>query len=134
MVTTKDPVTGIEHEIHSKEGMEEAIMNANRVKYHQTENYCPFLESPLVEDFGACGDGPAMKQAMNGTYKVLSEVDQFTKDYIEVCQQNQSIIDTPCPLTRTSYSYRKSWEKMKECTASRELHFGHFKVQSRMLG
>ena len=102
VVTTKDPVTGIEHEIHSKEGMEEAIMNANRVKYHQTENYCPFLESPLVEDFGACGDGPAMKQAMNGTYKVLSEVDQFTKDYIEVCQQNQSIIDTPCPLTRTS--------------------------------
>ena len=103
-------------------------MNANRVKYHQTEEYCPFLQEPLISDFGPLAERPATDQALNGQYIVPPQVDQYTRDFIHVCAQPRTVRDSPCKMERSAKVFQDSWKKMNERTSSRQVHFGHFKA------
>jgi len=115
--------------ITKKEDMEKAIIQENIHKYHQTETTCPFMKTPLDNHFGEYGEGPETETVLNGTYNPPSSISEHTKDYLELCKlpKGKLIIN---PLTRSLDYYNDSWKKMKERTASRELHFGHFKSAS----
>ena len=113
-------------DITEKEAMEEEIIKENRKKYHQTENTCPFLHSPLVDDFGMYGELEAAHKVSNGEYEIPEHIDEYTKDYLKVCSSTN--LDVVTSLTRSPIDYKNSWKKMKEKTSSRQLHFGHFKA------
>ena len=106
--------------------MEKEIIRENKSKYHQTEDTCPFMQDPLMNHFGEYGQGPATEQLLEGTYITPQGISEQTRDYLELCRlpQGEFFIN---PLTRSFDYFNHSWKKMREKTASRELHFGHFK-------
>jgi hypothetical protein len=107
-----------------KKDIELAIIDKNKQKYHQTEGYCPFLQEPLLSDFGLYREGPATDQVLKGTYSCPDTVDDYTKDYIKLCKSS-----TPqTNLKRTAEDFRSGWKKTDEITSSRHLHFRHFKA------
>lgn len=118
-------IDGTTSDILDKEAIEEAIIDANRQKYHQTEQSCPFFSKELRSDFGDFGEGPAMQAVLEGTYKISPSIDQYTADYIMACQ---SLPRKPAPFLRSPLDFKNSWKKMNEKTSSRRLHFGHFKA------
>ena len=122
-VTDED---GNKIDITVKEQMEKAIIEENRLKYHQTEQTCPFLHSPLVDDLGQCAEGPRFTDVLNGTYEPPPSVDTYTKDFFEVCKRNEG--DPTTQIPRSVHDFKESWIKMDEKTSSRRLHFGHFKA------
>ena len=107
--------------------MEDAIIPINREKFHQSEATCPFLQEPLVTDFGFYGEGPRMEDFWQGNYVVPTSVDEVTREYINICQSTQQPT-TNSAIQRSAIEFRDSWKKMLEKTASRQLHFGHFKA------
>ncbi len=126
-VNVKNPDGSITS-VSKKEDLERAIINENIKKYHQCEN-TPFFKEPLVSDFGRFGEGPCTKQVAEGTYEIPPNVDSVTADFIRECKQSPEIQqEGEFPLPRSPEDYRQYWRKMKEKTASRELHFGHFKA------
>jgi hypothetical protein len=130
-VEVKDQKGKIE-QITDRHQMEAAIINENRKKYHQTENSCPFHSEPLKSHFGNYGEGPQSEAVAKGTYKPSPSLDEYTSAYIKVCAQDQDIKDKgTANFHRTQEEYEKSWSVMKEKTASRQLHFGHFKAGIR---
>ena len=113
--------------ISDKIQMEKAIINENKSKYHQTEDSCPFMDLPLSQHFGEMGIGPMTEQLLKGEYKVPSSVTPQTKEYLELCRLPSEELYIN-PMTRSLEYFQKSWRKMKERTASRSIHFGHFKA------
>ena len=81
---------GVIRDIVDQVEMEQAIIDSNRIKYHQCEQSCPFLQPPLVQDFGFCGEGPQMENFMQGTYTIPEDIDEYTRDYIQVCMNSTS--------------------------------------------
>ena len=120
---------GITTDITEQTAMEEAIIPINREKFHQCEQTCPFLLEPLVTDFGYHGEGDKMKCFREGNYAPPETLDPITKEYINVCQSTQPT--TALSSNRTALDYKNSWNKMKEKTSSRSLHFGHFKASCK---
>ena len=113
--------------ISEKLQMEKAIIAENKHKYHQTEATCPFMQEPLLHDFGELGIGPCTQEVLDGTYDPPSSVSEQTKAYIEMCKlpTEEMIVN---PLTRSLEYFCDSWRAMKERTSSRTIHFGHFKA------
>jgi hypothetical protein len=93
-------------------------------KYHQTENYCPFLKEPLLSDFGQYGEGPGTEQVLNGNYTCHESIDEYTKDYIRLCKRSNK----HTKLGRSAEEFKQGWKKIDEKTSSRHLQFGHFKA------
>jgi hypothetical protein len=115
---------GNSKELSNKTEIEEAIIEENRHKYHQTERYCPFLQEPLLSDFGLFGEGPGTTQVLNGTYECQESIDEYTRDYIKLCK----LSSTQTKLDRSAQEFKQGWRKIDEKTSSRHLHFGHFKA------
>lgn len=113
--------------ITDKYHMEKAIINENKDKYHQTEQSCPFMHSPLRQHFGDKGLGPYTEDVLKGNYSIPDTVSEYTKDFLELCKlpEGELIVN---PMTRSLDYFCQSWKKMKERTSSRGLHFGHYKA------
>ena len=112
----------IEH--NTKEALESCIRISNKKKYHQTEEHCPLLQSPLIQELGIMGEGPAIQEILQGKYEIPNTIDQYTKAFIETCQPPPK---EKSKMTRSPQSFSQSWKKMKEKTSSGELHFRLFK-------
>ena len=124
-VTVKDE-NGNDKDIIEKREIEDAIMEENCKKYHQTEDTCPFIKnSTLLQQFGLFGEGPASKLVFDGTYTPPPTTDPYTTAYLSTCQHPNIPQAT---FDRTCSDYKKSWEIIDERISSRELHFGHFKA------
>ncbi len=117
---------GTKTDLTEKREIEEALIRENRQKYHQTENTNPFFREPLRSDLGDLADGPRVQDVIQGTYQPQGEIDEYTRDFLEVCKQKHTIPNTN--LHRSPAVFRDSWKKMDERTGSRALHFGHFKA------
>ena len=124
MITKKDGTKSI---VTDKRKMETAIINKNRKKYHQTENSCPFMCSPLKDEFGHLGIGPSTDAVLQGDYTPSHSLSAQTQQYIQLCKlpQEELLIN---PLTKSLDYFIKSWKRMRERTTSRGNHFGHYKA------
>ena len=119
---------GHPRDIVDRETMENTIIPTNREKFHQCENSCPFLQDPLLQDFGFHGEKEGYNRFLNNEYIVPPSVDETTAEFINLCQghpRNNSI------MQRSAMDFSESWKKMNERTSSRQLHFGHFKACSK---
>ena len=61
--------------------MEKAIIDENESKYHQTQD-TPFMQAPLLQDFGYLGLGPHADAVIQGTYHPHPDVDLYMKKFI----------------------------------------------------
>ncbi len=128
-VTVTDE-NGVKQDLVQKEQIEEAIMNENCRKYHQSETSCPFLfDDNLRKDFGNMGEGPATTKVFEGTYSPDYPIDEHTRAFLDTCKYPDNV--PAAQLNRTVEEYKTSWEKMNERISSRQLHFGHFKAATR---
>ena len=123
-VTVKNP-DGTRKDITDKIQMQEAINLENKIKMHQTEATCPFKQKPLREHFGDVGHGKSTEEVMDGSFQCPDMVSDATKEYLQQCQLNP---DTMTQIPRSVEDFKQSWEKAKEATSSRSIHFGHFKA------
>ena len=129
--TVKIHVTenGTTKEITKKLEMESYIIKENKSKFHQTEGRCPLLYSRLYRDLGAMGDGPEVPNVLNGTYIPPPGTSDTTVRWLK----SLAVKDSHDADTRiTSWQdFQSGWDKVKEQTASGELHMGHFKAGAR---
>ena len=58
----------VEEECITPDAITDALLEANESKYHQCDA-SPFLQQPLLDDFGFLGDTPAAEAVLNGTYQ-----------------------------------------------------------------
>ena len=114
--------SGQKVEITEKDQMEKEIIKENVKKYHQCEDTCPFLQSPLKELFGSYGETPAASKVMEGSLQVPENNNDLTQLFINKCKRKSATTK----MNRSVADYKKSWETMKEKTGSHGLHFGHF--------
>ena len=121
VVTNPD---GSTEEITDEDKMVQAIIEENVKKYHQCENTCPFLLEPLAQHFGAFGETAATDRVLSGTFSAPSTNNDLTQLFLDVC----SSTNTPTTMERTVKQFKDSWRKMRENTASHDIHFGHFKA------
>ena len=119
-------VDGKIKEISNQEGIEKAIIKENKKKYHQTEGVCPFLREPLRQIFGDYGETDQVQSLLEGRIERINGVDNYTQDFLEVCKLKEGKETTS--LERTPLMFKEAWQKAKERTSSRRLHFGHFKA------
>ena len=127
MSTTSVIVTnpdGSTVEITDKDKIEQAIIQENINKYHQCEEMCPLLISPLCEIFGAFGETEYTESVLQGSFQAPTSTDPMTQLFLEQCKTSQ----TPTLIQRSVAQFKDSWLKMKEATSSHDLHFGHFKA------
>ena len=125
LATTSVIVTlpgGLKAEITDKEGMVRAIIKENKQKYHQCEDSCPFLQYPLIEEFGAYGNTENIEKVLKGEYECPPDTDEFTKLFITLCKQQAHTTS----MKRSVKQFKHSWKKMKEKTGTHDIHFGHF--------
>ena len=114
-------------EITTKEELEQALLHENEWKYHQTEGFSQLLSGPLLDDIGLLGEGPHVKNILNGSYVVPEGTNPGTKLYL-------AAMAVPTGLNRarkefTLEDFKLGWKKMKERTSSHGMaHFGHYKA------
>jgi hypothetical protein len=89
-------------ELTRKSEMEREIIKENRKKFHQSEATCPFLQSPLCEEFGSFGESKIAEEVMNGTYN--PGTDQVETSFFNACK-----LTTPTtPMNRSVEEFRDS--------------------------
>ena len=113
-------------EVTKKEEMEKYIIEENEKKFHQTENRCPLLHGQLYKDLGSMGDGPCVPAVLDGTYNPPPGTSPEAVSWLKRMK-----ISDPHKLKQiktTMDDFQKGWKKVKEQTASGELHMGHFKA------
>ena len=113
-------------EITSKSEMENAILQENEEKFHQTEQWCPLLHGQLAIDLGLVGDGPKVPDILRGTYTCPPGTSEHTRKWIQHMKIEDEVEQEKI-VTKLS-GYRSGWNRINERTASGELHMGHFKA------
>ena len=106
--------------------MEDAIIEANLKKYHQTETSCPFMKEPVKSQVGDYGETTKVDEVLAGNYKAISNVDEPAELFLRTCKATNVTTD----MQRSPEQFKQSWSKMKEKASSHDLHFGHFKAAS----
>ena len=69
---------GQSRDVTDQKNMEDYIIKSNQEKYHQTEDSCPFLQEPLLSDFGYHGEGANFEAFCRGEYNIPNCVDSHT--------------------------------------------------------
>ena len=118
---------GVMVELTSKAEIERALLLENESKYHQTEGYSQLLSGALLEDIGLLGDGPYVRNILNGSYIIPDSANPGTRMYL-----SSLLIPPGTNRTRKKHTiedFKLGWKKMKERTSSHgPAHFGHYKA------
>jgi hypothetical protein len=77
----------------AKSDMETAIMIENESKYRQA-SHTPFMQNPLLKDFGYLGIGNHADSVMQGTYQTPLDVDPYSAMFIEQLQMEPAIANS----------------------------------------
>ena len=115
-------------EMMDKSDMEMAIMTENESKYWQTSSM-PFVQNPLLQDFGYLGIGHHAEAVIQGNYQVPPGVDPYTTRFIEQLWMEPAIANSRLiNIYFTTKEWKSGWQKIKENTATGSdfIHFGHF--------
>ena len=72
-------------------------------------------------DFGKTVEA---EKVLDGMYQCPMTSNNLTPLFINKCQRQCE----ETPMLRTPDQFKKSWKRMKECTASHDIHFGHFQA------
>ena len=112
-------------EYTDRNSIEEKTIQANEVKYHQTEGGSQFLQNDFIASLGHHGEGPDINKVLQGNYTPPPSASLETQEYLSSCHFDGS----PPPSTPISryLQQKKSWRTRKESTCTYNHHIGHFK-------
>jgi hypothetical protein len=104
-------VHGNKVDLTNKEDIKRAIITNNESKYKQSF-HTPFLQPPLVRDFGFQGLTPASQQVLAGYYIPEESIDPYVQDIIKEWATPQPIKDLgPQHMEISVQNYRQFWKK-----------------------
>ncbi|CAB9501614.1 expressed unknown protein [Seminavis robusta] len=116
-------VTKVEHnnrECTTREEIESTLLQVNKDKYHSSE-ITPYLQSPLIDEFGTKGGTVASSAVLNGTYLPPIGTDPDTSLLLQHLRRPDTSNQPPESLAtpRTSITtddHIKGWRKANERT------------------
>jgi hypothetical protein len=131
-------ITKIEHEgqeFTTQEDIEKILLPVNEGKIRSSE-HTPFMQDPLLEDFGYRSNKAAHEQVLRGEYEVPEECDKATKLLIQgLARPMRSQGNAPyTPMMHiTTEDHIRGWKRQKERTSGglSGLHFGHYKAHAQ---
>jgi hypothetical protein len=134
-VQRSDMVNGTEvlTECITPDEMNTTLLEVNSSKYQQC-NHSPFLQEPLLSEFGYLGDSPNTDAVLDGTYVPPPGTDYYASLLLQHMQRPPGMPSTPqCDQFVSTQDHVASWKRAKEYTSSgiSGLHFGMFKAQSK---
>ena len=112
--------------------VETALLTVNAAKYRACED-TPFLNEPLLSEFGLTNDTEATQQVLNGTYQCPEGTDKYAALLLKHLSR-PPLNPNATPFTpRTSITvadHVNGWKKAKERTSPGKsgLHFGMYKA------
>ena len=115
-------------EITSKEGIEHACMQENKLKYLQIRD-TPCLREPLQSELGWDAHKPAGDAILRGDYQVPEGAHPYTHEFFS--QLRRADVEHPFPTPHiTKEVFINGWKHMNERTSAgiSGLHFGHLKT------
>ena len=115
-------------ELTTKEAIEEACNEVNRIKFQQTSNTPP-MSGDLVDDLGYAGTSASCQRILDGTYSPPEGTDKYTVEYLQHMKKPPNIQQPPSAVVTTD-DYKERWKKAKERTLAgiSGIHFGHMKA------
>jgi hypothetical protein len=116
---------GTVFEVFDKLSIEQECMLENQRRFQQACS-TPTFVSPLYEQLGNLGFGPAAEHILNGSYQPPTGTDPFAVLYLMALRRDPAT--TLIPLRITLDDYIRGWKKADECTSSGRsgLTFSHF--------
>ena len=111
----------------------ETLLQINSSKYQQCDN-SPFLQEPLLSEFGYFGNFANTEAVLEGTYVPPPGTDYYASLLIQHMKRPPGMPPEPqCPLFVSTDDHVASWKRTKEYTSSgiSGLHFGMYKAQSK---
>ncbi len=120
-------------EYSNKTGIENAVMPINEAKYRACEQ-TPFLQEPLLSDFGYTGHSENIDAVVNGTYTPPEGTDEYAKTLLSVMQRPDHVATSEFKISTyvSTEEHQRAWKRAKENTSSGKsgLHFGMFKANA----
>lgn len=124
-------------ELTEKKDIEQCLLRVNKAKTHASDN-TPFLQEPLLSDFGYRNTGENGDKVLAGTY----QPPPGTNPYAEILLRELKRDEPPGIPSTTAYHPRKfistedhirGWKRAKVNTSSgmSNLHFGMFKANAQ---
>lgn len=116
-------------DVTEKEAIEEACMEENNSKYHQTES-TPCMQEPLRSLLGEVGETEFAQTILLGTFHVPEGTNPYVSELFKELKMVDLEEDQKPKAEVTSEDFRTGWKKMKEQTSAgiSGLHFGHLKA------
>lgn len=118
-----------EQELTSKEEIEQACMNENDAKYHQTED-TPCMKEPLRSLLGRVGETEFAEDILKGDFAAPEGTNKYVIEYFKELKR-ADIPKEKCPKPEiTNEMFVEGWKKIKESTSAgiSGVHFGHLKA------
>ena len=106
------------------------IAKSNEAKYHATEGSSQLHQKEFTDRLGTYGDGPQIKEVLNGTFTYPSTCSQDTKDFLDNCLYENKVnkMREDTSVTYQYKTYLKSWLVRRESTCTYGQHVGHYKA------
>ena len=129
-----DIIEGVETvtECSTKDEINAVLMEVNESKYKQC-GASPFLQEPLLSDFGFSGTTARAAEVLAGTYTPPPGTDPFACLLLQNMSIPPNVAAIPVkPAFVSTESHQASWKRAKEyTTAGRSgIHFGQYKAQA----
>jgi len=113
----------------SKGDIERVCGEENLRRFRGSYSRCPFLEEPLLSEFGTLGINDNADAILNGTYQPPEGTPFYITRYIDALRMPQAVRRRGLIPDRVTTSQHKDfWKKALESTSSepRGLHNGHY--------
>jgi len=127
-------VTKVEHngqECTTKETIEAALLPINAAKIRASDD-TPFMQEPLVSEFGYLADTAAAERVLDGTYQPPEDIDTYARLLLTEFEKATNLPDDPTQAYISTEEHIQAWKKAKERTSAGPsgLHFGMFKANA----
>jgi hypothetical protein len=119
--------------VTKKEEIEEACIAENIARFSQSEA-TPFMQEPLLSELGYLADTPTAEAILQGIYEPPTELDKFTKLFINELRMPDNIrYGHQMSDDVTSESNKIAWSRQKEQVSSEPsgLTFSHYKAAAQ---
>ena len=137
--TASKSVTKIEingQECSDRKEMESKLLQVNESKISACEN-TPFLQQPLLQDFGYNANTPQAEQVLNGTYQPPPLTNKYAKKLLQALQKPHAVSSIPIKFQPKHKimveELIRGWRRAKEATSAgmSGIHFGMYKAHTK---
>ena len=121
------------HERISKDDIEDACIRENSQRFSQSAN-TPFMQPPLVNDFGYLAETEAAEQVLRRCYELPDGTDYYAGLLIDQLYCPWEVTQTiPITAEITTAEHIKAWQRQDKRTSSEPtgLSFNHYKAASK---